>query len=85
MLSPFKTKEYELRLLSSLSYEEEEEDQFDLKALAEELAQPFTFQKVFLSSFSSFWIVCAHNNLKYSSSKTSISRTMKHITAAELM
>eukprot|EP00596_Hydrurales_sp_CCMP1899_P007572 CAMPEP_0119039856 /NCGR_PEP_ID=MMETSP1177-20130426/9585_1 /TAXON_ID=2985 /ORGANISM="Ochromonas sp, Strain CCMP1899" /LENGTH=189 /DNA_ID=CAMNT_0007004285 /DNA_START=61 /DNA_END=631 /DNA_ORIENTATION=+ len=45
MLSPFKTKEYELRLLSSLSYEEEEEDQFDLKALAEELAQPFTFQK----------------------------------------
>jgi hypothetical protein len=86
MLSPFKTKEYELCLLSSLAYEEEEEDQFDLKALAEELAQPFTFQKVCLSSFLLFLIVRAHDNFKYCSSlKIVFSRTMKHIIVAELM
>jgi hypothetical protein len=62
MLSPFKTKEYELRLLSSLTYEEEEENQFDLSALAEELAQPFTFQKVCLSSISLPSIVRHHDN-----------------------
>ena len=43
-LSDFKTKEYELRLLSGISYEPDED--YDIAALAEELAQPFTFQKV---------------------------------------
>ena len=43
-MSIFKTKEYELRLLSSITYEPE--DYFDTSALAEEMSQPFTFQKV---------------------------------------
>lgn len=46
LFSPFKTKEYELRLLSSLKYNEGEEHLFDLAVLVEELSQPFTFQKV---------------------------------------
>jgi hypothetical protein len=48
--SSFKTKEYELRLLSSIAYEPEEF--FDIAALAEELSQPFTFQKVLFSNGS---------------------------------
>lgn len=43
-MSIFKTKEYELRLLSSIAYEPDEH--FDTVALAEDMSQPFTFQKV---------------------------------------
>lgn len=42
--SDFKTKEYQLLLLSSIAYEPDEF--FDTDALEEEIAQPFTFQKV---------------------------------------
>lgn len=42
--SPFKTKEYELCMLSSRTHEVE--DFVDLAALEESLSQPFTFQKV---------------------------------------
>ena len=41
--SPYKTKEYELTLLSSKPYEVNES--FDINAFAQEVAQPLTFQK----------------------------------------
>ena len=41
--SPYKTKEYELTLLSSKPYEEHEP--FDIHAFAKEVSQPLTFQK----------------------------------------
>jgi 16S rRNA U516 pseudouridylate synthase RsuA-like enzyme len=46
--SPFKCKEYELRLLSKLGHDPSSssaETEFDIERLEEELAQPFTFQK----------------------------------------
>ena len=43
-LSDFKTKEYELKLLSSIKYDLD--DFFDIPALEESLSEPFTFQKV---------------------------------------
>ena len=82
--SAFKTKEYELKLLSSIKYDLD--DFFDIPALEESLSEPFTFQKVniYHSRKSNFYLKCHRICIKIDEAFF-LSRIMKYSIAGERM
>lgn len=81
-MSAFKTKEYELKLLSSIKYDLD--DFFDIPALEESLSEPFTFQKVNIyHSRSVIFILSAIEAVSILTTPVFSSRTMKYSNAGE--